>query len=173
MERWTGGWNSSRSSLPIGAFDIAIANPLCAVAEGRRPPGTTLQGLPAMPPSLARGDIYQLFYERGCQLLKPSRGLLSLHHLQQLAEGRIRQVHCAATSRKITRPLLLMELGKDVFESAIVDSGVLMLRTGGSCRAIPRRGHGPGQSRRNSARPRIVGPGAARRRCAVEHPVVH
>ena len=28
-------------------------------------------------------------------------------------------------------PLLLLELGKDVFESAIVDSGVLMLRSGG------------------------------------------
>ena len=49
------------------------------------------------------------------------------------------------------QPLRWLDLGKDVFDSAIVDSGVLLLRTGGSAvpfpsvdrdtRWIPRKSH--------------------------------
>ena len=83
-----------------------------------------------------RGDIYQLFYERGCQLLKPSRGLLTYI----TSNSWLKAEYGRSTRRYFSEnhtPLLLMELGKDVFESAIVDSGVLMLREGGPSRSFP------------------------------------
>ena len=76
------------------------------------------------------GDIYQLFYERGCQLLKPSRGLLAYITSNSWLKAEYGKSTRRYFSDKHT-PIMLMELGKDVFESAIVDSGVLMLREGG------------------------------------------
>ena len=78
------------------------------------------------------GDIYQLFYERGCQLLKPSRGLLAYITSNSWLKAEYGKSTRRYFSQKHT-PLLLMELGKDVFDAAIVDSGVLILREGGQC----------------------------------------
>ena len=67
-------------------------------------------------------------------------------------------------------PLLLLELGKDVFESAIVDSGVLMLRSG----VAPRpslQWTWIGSSHGDSTARRTVGAGSPRRRKAVERHV--
>ena len=75
-------------------------------------------------------DVYQLFYERGCQLLKPSHGLLAYITSNSWMKAEYGRQLRRYFSEKHT-PLLLLELGKDVFESAIVDSGVLMLRAGG------------------------------------------
>ena len=86
------------------------------------------------------------FYERGCQMLQTPNGHPGLHHLQQLAQGGVRQGLARRYFADKHSPLLLLELGKDVFESAIVDSGVLMLRSGGHRQAVPGSGHGPGRS---------------------------
>ena len=81
------------------------------------------------------GDIYQLFYERGCNLLKPSHGLLAYITSNSWLKAEYgKSTRCYFSERQT--PLLLLELGKDVFESAIVDSGVLMLREGGSGQAF-------------------------------------
>ena len=117
-------------------FDIAIANP----------PYIHLRRLDAEQrrvydnvgfATLARmGDIYQLFYERGCQLLIPKRGLLAF-----ITSNSWLKAEYGKSTRKYFSdghtPLRLLELGKDVFESAIVDSGVLVLRTGGVGKAFP------------------------------------
>ena len=76
------------------------------------------------------GDVYQLFYERGCQMLQPETGILSYI----TSNSWLKTEYGKSLRRYFTEkqtPLLLLELGKDVFESAIVDSGVLMLRSGG------------------------------------------
>ena len=86
--------------------------------------------------SAPRGDIYQLFYERGCQLLMPSRGLLAYI----TSNSWLKAEYGKSTRRYFAdnhTPVILLELGKDVFESAIVDSGVLMLRTGGPADVFP------------------------------------
>ena len=75
------------------------------------------------------GDIYQLFYEKGCQLLRPEGGLLSYitSSLWQRSE------YGASTRRYLSRhhtPLRLLRMGTGVFENAFVDTSILMLREG-------------------------------------------
>ena len=81
------------------------------------------------------GDIYQLFYERGCQLLTPARGLLAYI----TSNSWLKAEYGKSTRRYFAgnhTPLSLLELGKDVLESAIVDSGILLLRKGGQADAF-------------------------------------
>ncbi len=75
------------------------------------------------------GDVYQLFYERGCQLLVPSVGLLAYI----TSNSWLKAEYGKATRRYFSdnhTPLRLIELGKDIFESAIVDSSILIARCG-------------------------------------------
>ena len=77
------------------------------------------------------GDIYQLFYERGCQLLAPGLGLLSYitsNSWLKAAYGKSTRRYFA--ERHTT--LRLLEMGKDVFENAIVDACILIARSGKS-----------------------------------------
>ena len=116
-------------------FDIAIANPPYIQLQSN---GGKLGNLyrDAGYQTFARtGDIYQLFYERGCQILKSSHGLLAYI----TSNSWLKAEYGKATRRYFATghtPLLLLELGKDVFESAIVDSGILILSTGGSSQAF-------------------------------------
>ena len=112
-------------------FDIAIANPpyihLRRLDKERRRAYDNVGYV-----TLARmGDIYQLFYERGCQLLRPTRGILAYITSNSWLKAEYGKPLRRFFAEKHT-PLLLLELGKDVFESAIVDSGVMMLRSGGT-----------------------------------------
>ena len=112
-------------------FDIAIANPPYVQLQkdaGRL--GKLYQGC-GYAVFTKTGDVYQLFYERGCQLLRPERGILAYITSNSWLKAEYGKPLRRYFAEKHT-PLLLLELGKDVFESAIVDSGVLMLRTGGS-----------------------------------------
>ena len=82
------------------------------------------------------GDVYQLFYERGCQLLKANRGLLSYitsNSWMKAEYGKpLRRYFSEGHA-----PLALLELGKDVFASAIVDTSVLILREGNENGTFP------------------------------------
>ena len=112
-------------------FDIAIANP--PYIHLRRLDTEHRQAYDNVGyVTLARmGDIYQLFYERGCQLLRPARGILTYITSNSWLKAEYGKPLRRFFAEKHT-PLLLLELGKDVFESAIVDSGVMMLRSGGT-----------------------------------------
>ena len=82
------------------------------------------------------GDIYQLFYERGCQLLRPSRGLLAYitsNSWLRAEYGKPLRLYLSGWHK----PLALLELGKDVFENTIVDTSVLLVREGGNAGAFP------------------------------------
>ena len=75
------------------------------------------------------GDIYQLFYEKGCHLLTPQRGLLSYI----TSNSWLRAEYGKKTRRWFAErhtPLRLLEMGKDVFENAIVDTNILIARSG-------------------------------------------
>ena len=117
-------------------FDIAIANP--PYVQLQKDGGRLRQlykdcGYASFAP---KGDIYQLFYERGCQALRPERGILAYITSNSWLRAEYGKYLRRYFAQKHT-PLLLLELGKDVFESAIVDSGVLMLRSGGAARSFP------------------------------------
>ena len=117
-------------------FDIAIANPPYVQLEkdnGRLRSLYKDSGYEILPP---RGDIYQLFYERGCQMLQPEKGILAYITSNSWLKAEYGKPLRRYFYEKHT-PLLLLDLGKDVFESAIVDSGVLMLRTGGGAQPFP------------------------------------
>ena len=117
-------------------FDIAIANPPYVQLQkdaGRLRKLYQGVGYSSFAP---KGDIYQLFFERGCQMLRPERGILAYitsNSWLKAEYGKALRRYFAVEHT----PLMLLELGKDVFESAIVDSGVLMLRSGGAAQAFP------------------------------------
>ena len=77
------------------------------------------------------GDIYQLFYEKACCLLRPEEGVLSYitsnSWLRADYGKRLRSYLFNSHT-----PLKLLELGKDIFENAIVDTNILVLRNGKS-----------------------------------------
>jgi len=83
------------------------------------------------------GDIYQLFYERGCRMLRAQRGILAYI----TSNSWLKAEYGKKTRRYLAEhhtPTALLELGKDVFESAIVDSSILLLRQGkGSAKPFP------------------------------------
>ena len=75
------------------------------------------------------GDIYQLFYERGCDLLKLHTGVLTY-----ITSNSWLKAEYGKSLRKWfaerCMPLQLIEMGKGVFENAIVDTAVLIVRSG-------------------------------------------
>ncbi len=82
------------------------------------------------------GDIYQLFHEKGCQLLKPRRGLLAYI----TSNSWLKAEYGRATRRYVAErhtPIHLLEMGKDIFENTIVDTSILLLREGNHDAASP------------------------------------
>ena len=84
------------------------------------------------------GDIYQLFYEIGCQMLSPRSGLLAFI----TSNSWLKAEYGKGTRRWLAEkhsPLRLLEVGKDVFRNAIVDTCILVVRNGESdfaCKAL-------------------------------------
>ena len=112
-------------------FDIAIANPPYVQLQKDAGKLGNLYKDRGFATFVRTGDIYQLFYERGCQMLRPERGILAYITSNSWLKAEYGKSLRRYFAEKHS-PLLLLELGKDVFESAIVDSGVLMLRSGGT-----------------------------------------
>ncbi|MCY4070927.1 MAG: Eco57I restriction-modification methylase domain-containing protein [Chloroflexi bacterium] len=77
------------------------------------------------------GDIYQLFFEKGCHLLKPRQGILSYITSNSWLKAEYGKGLRCYFSKKHT-PMRLLEMGKDIFENAIVDTSILIIREGKS-----------------------------------------
>ena len=110
-------------------FDVVIGNPpYVALQKNGGELGRLYQN--AGFTTFARtGDLYQLFYERGCRLLTPEHGLLTYI----TSNSWLKAEYGKSTRRYFSQqhtPLRLIELGKDIFESAIVDSSILIARCG-------------------------------------------
>ena len=117
-------------------FDVAIANPPYIQLQNNGGHLAKLYKDTGYQTLERGGDIYQLFYERGCQLLKQSKGILvyiTSNSWLKTEYGRTTRRYFAENHT----PLSLLELGKDVFDAAIVDSGVFVLSTGGESRTFP------------------------------------
>ena len=118
-----------------GGFDIAIGNPpyIQLQKDGGRA-GKKYGG--ADYETFARsGDIYQLFYERGCGLLEPGGGTLAYITSNSWMRAEYGRPLRRWLAERHT-PLRLIEMGKDVFE-AVVDTSVLLVREGGSAGRVP------------------------------------
>ena len=112
-----------------GGFDVVIANPPYVQLQRNGGELANLYKNVGYTTFARTGDIYQLFYERGFQLIKPESGLLAYI----TSNSWLKAEYGKATRRYMAErhtPLYLLELGKDVFESAIVDSCVLVARAG-------------------------------------------
>ena len=112
-------------------FDVAIGNPPYVQLQknggalGKRYKDAGFE-------TFARtGDIYQLFYEKGCQLLTPSSGLLAYITSNSWLRAEYGKPLRRYFAERHT-PLRLLEMGKDVFANAIVDTSVLIARSGKS-----------------------------------------
>ena len=119
-----------------GGFDVVLANPPYIQLQKDGGKLGRLYRDVEYATFVRTGDIYQLFYERGCQLLRSSHGLLAYI----TSNSWLKAEYGKTTRRYFSEghtPLRYLELGKDVFESAIVDSGVLVLRTGGAGEVFP------------------------------------
>ena len=154
-----------------GGFDVVLANPPYIQLQKDGGKLGQLYGDVGYGTFVRTGDVYQLFYERGCQLLRSSRGLLAYITSNSWLKAEYGKPLRRYLSEE-NEPLVLVELGKDVFASAIVDTGVLLLRKGSMNGAFPAVDvdHLP-----NSQFPpdgSLWGTSAPRRRSTVEHPVV-
>jgi len=73
-----------------------------------------------------RGDIYCLFYERGVELLRPNGILAYITSNKWMRAGYGEKLRDYFATH--INPLLLIDLGPGVFESATVDTNILLLQ---------------------------------------------
>ena len=130
------GWFSPEYMFDVsGGFDVVIGNPPYIQLQkngGRARKKYQGAGYKTFAP---RGDIYQLFYECGCRLLKPCTGTLAYITSNSWLKAEYGRPLRRWFSECHT-PLRLIEMGKDVF-AAIVDTSVLLVREGGDVDRVP------------------------------------
>ena len=110
-------------------FDVVIGNPPYIQLQKNGGHAGNLYRNAGYETFAGMGDIYQLFYERGCELLKPAVGMLAYitsNSWLKAEYGRNLRQYFANQHT----PLVLIEMGKNVFENAIVDTAVLIVRNG-------------------------------------------
>ena len=113
-----------------GGFDVVIGNPPYVQLQRNGGELRKRYRSAGYKTLAARGDLYQLFYERGCRLLRSGAGFLAYITSNSWLKAEYGKPlrHFFAGSHT---PLRLLEMGKDVFENTIVDTAVLLLREGG------------------------------------------
>jgi len=72
------------------------------------------------------GDIYQLFYERGCKLLNKKTGCLSYITSNSWLHAQYGKKLRRFLNENL-RPIRVIDMGPDVFDSATVDTAVLFI----------------------------------------------
>ena len=122
-----------------GGFDIVIGNPPYVQLQKEKGALARRYSDSGYRTFVRRGDVYQLFYEQGCRLLTARTGVLTF-----ITSNSWLRAEYGKTTRQLLAenhaPRRLVELGKDVFENAIVDSSILVLREGsrrgGACMTV-------------------------------------
>ena len=116
-------------------FDIVIGNPpYISLARNRGQLANIYQGA-GYDAFTRSADIYTLFYERGCRLLKPEQGVLAYITSNSWMKAQYGKKLRQYITDQHT-PSVLLEMGKDVFD-AVVDTNILLLREGGQGDAFP------------------------------------
>ena len=111
-------------------FDVVIGNPPYVQLQKDSGRLRKLYQARGFTTFTSTGDIYQLFYEQGCRLLR-SLGLLAYITSNSWLKAEYGKATRCYLGKKHT-PLQLLEMGKDVFENVIVDASILVLREGRS-----------------------------------------
>ena len=109
-------------------FDVVIGNPPYIQLQKDRGSVGKKYKCAGYETFVGRGDIYQLFYERGCGLLKQNIGILAYI----TSNSWLKAVYGKSQRRWFAQShtlLQLVEMGKDVFD-AIVDASILLVREG-------------------------------------------
>ena len=109
-------------------FDIVISNPPYAQLQKDGGRLGRLYKDAGYKTFVRTGDIYQLFYEKGFELLAPD-GFLSYI----TSNSWLKAEYGKSTRRHMSERLAvlrLLEMGKDVFENVIVDASILIGRAG-------------------------------------------
>ncbi len=149
-------------------FDIVIGNPPYIQLQKNRGELRRRYQTADFETFAATGDIYQLFYEKGCQLLMPQHGLIAYI----TSNSWLKAQYGKSTRRYFAEqhtPLQLVEMGKDVFENAIVDTNILIARSGKNdaiCKAVdidrlPDKAFPPAENLWGQLRPRKDRPWSA------------
>ncbi len=112
-----------------GGFDVVIGNPPYIQLQKNGGELGNLYKNAGYETFARTGDIYQLFYERGCRLFRQDQGLLVYITSNSWLKAEYGKALRRYLSERHT-PLRLLEMGKDVFENAIVDTNVLIARGG-------------------------------------------
>ena len=109
-----------------GGFDVVIGNPpYVQLQKDGGHAGDMYEGA-GYEIFVRTGDIYQLFYERGCGLLRSGTGTLAYITSNSWLKAKYGEPMRRWLAERHT-PLRLIEMGKDVFDS-VVDAAVLLVR---------------------------------------------
>ncbi|NMA30859.1 MAG: class I SAM-dependent DNA methyltransferase [Candidatus Methanofastidiosa archaeon] len=118
----------SERMFGVKKFDIVIGNPPYVQIQYMKKDLKDLYKSQGFNTFELRGDMYALFYEQGIRNLKEN-GILCY-----ITSNKWMRAEYGASLRnyffKHTQPLLLLDLGGDVFENATVDTNILLLKKG-------------------------------------------
>ena len=112
-------------------FDVVIGNPPYIQLQKNRGEKARLYQFAGYTTFVRTGDIYQLFYEKGGQLLTLQYGLLCYI----TSDSWLNTEYGKTTRRYFAEqhtPLRLLEIGEGTFENAIVNTNILIARHGKS-----------------------------------------
>ncbi len=130
-------WFDAKYMFGVGdGFDVVIGNPPYVQLQKDGGKLGKLYKDAGYKTFVRSGDIYQLFYEKGCQLLTARHGFLSYITSNSWLKAQYGKSTRRYFSERHT-PLRLLEMGKDIFENAIVDTNILMAREGSSDEELP------------------------------------
>ena len=111
-----------------GGFDVVIGNPPYVQLQKDRGKLRTRYRDAGFSTFAPTGDIYQLFYEKGISLLAED-GLLTYISSNSWLKAQYGKSTRSYLSKKCTL-MQLLEMGKDVFDNVIVDTCVILARSG-------------------------------------------
>ena len=122
-------WFDPKYMFGLDSFDIVIGNPpyiQLQKNEGELRTRYEGDGFQTFAP---KGDVYQLFFERGISLAREKHGVLAY-----ITSNSWLKTQYGAAQRKFLSkhhsPIKLIEMGKGVFDNAIVDTAILLLKNG-------------------------------------------
>ncbi len=110
-------------------FDIVIGNPPYIQLQKNEGYLGKLYENAGFQTFVRTGDIYQLFYEKGQQLLEKNHALLAYITSNSWLKAKYGKSTRNYFAKKCP-PLQLIELGKNAFENAIVDANILIASHG-------------------------------------------